>query len=621
MRRRLLVLSAAVLLGAAHAPASAPADVGGFIPAEAIDGPVTALGDLDLARDGTGAMTYVKPVGGVDHVFVSRLQDGAWQPPEQLDGNLGVGSQAVVAAGDGGRVAVAFISGGALFTSVKPAANQPYSPPQLVAAPAVNPAIDLSINDVAYVSFTVPSGGGGGDVEVARKDRKATAFAVLAGALDVDPAREAGIGPGRSKIAVSADGVAIVVWGEAGLVFARRAFGTTLSAAPQDATVASLGGAPGVTADLPDVDAQDDSSFAWVVFREVVADGAGTHARAVARKLVGSQFDPGVVVDGIGGFPSADSAGPPRIDIDGRGEGYATSPGTATVFGAVLKDRVFNPGVPIGTGFAGQALPVVATDENGDGLVAWQNADLTIHARAYTNVRASRAVQSPQPEAVLSGGPTDAQDGLEASADRAGDIAVAFLQGPPGGRQLVVASFDRAPGAFRPSSGTSFRNVAAAATPLKWTQSFELWGPLTYAVEVDGRVVGQTTGQALAVPGLRDGVHRWRVIATDRRGQVTATASRVLRQDGTAPRGRVTVSGTRRRGRPVRVIVRPTDANPAGRPASGIGRITIAWGDGSFSTGRRATHRYGRGGRRTVRVTVRDGAGNAVLVSRAITIR
>src|SRR4051812_48810843 len=108
MRRRLLVLTAAVLLGSVLAPGSAPADVGGFIPAEAVDGPVTALGDLDIARDGTGAMAYVKPVGGVDHVFVSRLQDGAWQPPEQLDGGLGVGSRAAVAAGDGGRVAVAF---------------------------------------------------------------------------------------------------------------------------------------------------------------------------------------------------------------------------------------------------------------------------------------------------------------------------------------------------------------------------------------------------------------------------------------------------------------------------------------------------------------------------------
>ena len=225
--------------------------------------------------------------------------------------------------------------------------------------------------------------------------------------------------------------------------------------------MASLGGAPGVTADLPDVDAQDDSSFAWVVFREVFADGAGTHARAVARKLVGSQFDAGVVVDGIGGFPSADSAGPPRIDINGRGEGYAASAGTATVFGAVLKDRVFNPGVPIGTGFAGQALPVAATDENGDGLVAWQNADLTIHARAYTNVRASRAVQSPQPEVALSGG----ADRRAATASRRRPTAPATspspsCRAPPGGRQLVVALVRPRAGRLPPSSGTSFRNVA-----------------------------------------------------------------------------------------------------------------------------------------------------------------
>ena len=68
--------------------------------------------------------------------------------------------------------------------------------------------------------------------------------------------------------------------------------------------------------------------------------------------------------------------------------------------------------------------------------------------------------------------------------------------------------------------------------------------------------------------------------------------------------------------------MRPTDANPAGRPASGVGRVVISWGDGSRTTGRRsATHSYGRAGRRTVRVTVSDRAGNAVVVNRAITIR
>jgi hypothetical protein len=116
-------------------------------------------------------------------------------------------------------------------------------------------------------------------------------------------------------------------------------------------------------------------------------------------------------------------------------------------------------------------------------------------------------------------------------------------------------------------------------------------------------------------------VHRWRVVATDRRGQATATPQRVLRQDGTPPRARVTVSGPRRRGQAVRVTVRPTDASPAGRRASGVGRVTVAWGDGSSSTGRRTTHRYRRGGKLTLRVSVRDRAGNVVVVSRPITVR
>src|ERR1700750_128747 len=92
MSRRLLV-PLALLAGLVVAPA-ASADLGRFIPAEGIDGPVTSLGDLDVARDGTGALTYVKPVGGVNHVFVARLEGGAWQPPEQIDVGLpGIATQ------------------------------------------------------------------------------------------------------------------------------------------------------------------------------------------------------------------------------------------------------------------------------------------------------------------------------------------------------------------------------------------------------------------------------------------------------------------------------------------------------------------------------------------------
>jgi len=211
MRRRLLA-SSAVLAALVVAPASARADVGRFIPGEPIDAPAEAIHgvDLDIARDGTGGVVYVKSVGAVDHVFASRLQGGVWQPPEQLDAGLPASSQPVIAAGDGGKLAVAFVSGGSLFAMVKAAADQPYTPPQLVSSPAINPSIDLSVNDVAYLSFTNPAGGGGGDVVVARKDRKATAFGVVPAALDINPAAPAGIDTGRSKVAVAADGVALV---------------------------------------------------------------------------------------------------------------------------------------------------------------------------------------------------------------------------------------------------------------------------------------------------------------------------------------------------------------------------------------------------------------------------
>jgi hypothetical protein len=614
MRRRLLVLST-VLAGLLVVPAIAAADVGTFVPGEPIDGPGTGIqraGGLDVARDGTGALTYVKQVGGVDHVFTSRLVAGAWQPPEQLDvGLAGPSSQPVVAAADGGRLVYAFVSGGSVFTAVRAGTDTPTSGPAIVSGGS-DPAVALSINNVAFVSFTA-----GSDVFVARKGADTGAFTLIPTPLDVDPADPAGQGTGRSRIAVAADGVAIVVWGEAGHVFARKVFELRLSDAPQDLTIDSLGGVPASgPADEPDVSMEDDSSFAWAVFREPFADGGGsTGGRVIGRRLLGSTFDPPVPADGLPA-PAPSATGEPRVAINGRGEGYvASSAGSGLGIGSVIKDDKLNPGVALGGGAPGATFAVPAVDENGDGAIAWQAPDATIHVRQYTNRRASRVPQLPGPEIRWSNpavGPTDASLGLEAAADRAGDIAAVWTQGVGDARVVVAGVFDRAPGAFRINSGSSFRN--AVRTPLKWTPSFELWGPLTYSVEIDGRVVGQTTTNAFAVPRLADGAHTWRIIATDRRGQATATPRRVLRQDGTAPRARLTVA---RRGRTVRVVVRASDA---GRRASGVRRVTIAWGDGSRTTSRRASHAYRRGGRFTLRVTVTDRAGNPTVVRRSVTV-
>jgi len=605
MARRIALLAAlAPLVLPAVAGAATPAR---FFAGTPIDGPsadIQSLGDLDVARDGTGALAYVKRVEGVDHVFVSRLASGAFQPPEQVDAGLaGAGAQPVVAASDGGRLVVAFVSGGTVFTTVRPAGAPGYAALQPIADAGSNPDVEMSINGVAYLTWS-----SNGDVQAARLERNATAFNGVPGPLDINPAATAGTGTGRPKVTVAADGIATVLWGEAGHSYARRIFELRLSTAPQDL---------GLGADEPDISSEDDSSFAWAVFRQ--------GGQAFASRLVGSQFDPPVSIE------AAEGADAPRVAINGRGVGYAGVGGATSfnAYGAVLKDDLFNPSELIGAGGPGGVpVPAPAVAESGDGLVAYQQADAagarTVHARPYDYVPASRAVTQPGPDAALSDpalGATDAARGLDAAADRAGDIAVAFVQGDGATRRIVAASYDRAPGAFRASTTTKWRKFARP--PVKWATAFELWGPITYRVEIDGLAVGTTTSTGLTVPTVvADGLHRWRVVAVDIRGQSTATPSRNLRVDATPPKVTFKVSGSRKRGQQVKVAVQATDASGTAAQASGLNLVHISFGDGSRSfTGLKAAHRYGHSGKVTVRVSASDKAGNAIVLRRRITIR
>jgi hypothetical protein len=602
MHRRLAllaVLAPLVLPAAGHA-----AVPGKYFAGEPVDGPsadIQSLDDLDVARDGTGAMAYVKRVGGIDHVFVSRLVNGSFAAPEQADAGLGgAGSQPTIAASDNGRVVVAFASGGGVFAAVRPAGAPGFAPLQQVATTGSNPDVEMSINGVAYLTWTTS-----GDVVAARLERNGTTFNGVPGALDIDPAATAGTGAGRPKVAVAADGIATVVWGESGNVYARRIFELRLSTAPQDL---------GAGADLPEISSEDDSSFAWVSFRQ--------NGLPIARRLLGSQFDPPVQI----GPESADSV---HLAMNGRGVGYAAIGGSSTfgAYGAVLKDDIFNMGLLIGGGW-GPPVGAPAVSETGDGLVAFQTGDPSgaraIQARPYDYIPASRAVTPPGDGVTLSNpalGSSDASRGLLAGADRAGDIVVAFVQGTGAGSQIVAASFDRAPGTFRGNTTTRFRKFARP--PLKWSAAFELWGPLTYTVLIDNKPVGQTSSTGITVPvRVKDGLHRWRVIATDRRGQTSATPTRNMRIDATAPKVRVTLGGTRKRGSFVKVSASVSDASGTTAPASGLQNVRISFGDGSRAiSGRRASHRYSRSGKVTIRVSAGDKAGNVRTVKRRITIR
>jgi hypothetical protein len=603
MHRRLVLL--AVLAPLVLPAVSADATVRGtYFAGEPVDGPsadIQSLGDLDVARDGTGALAYVKRVGGIDHVFLSRLVGGAFAAPEQIDAGLGgAGSQPTVAASDNGRVVVAFASGGGIFAAVRPAGAPGFAPLQQISAAGSNPDVEMSINGVAYLTWTA-----NGDVLAARLERNATAFNGVPGVLDINQAAVAGTGTGRPKVAVAADGIATVVWGESGHVYARRIFELRLSTAPQDL---------GDGSDSPEIASEDDSSFAWVTFRQ--------NGLAVARRLLGSQFDPAVPLEGVEGAQSV------HLAMNGRGVGYAAIGGNSTqAYGAVLKDDLFNPGVVLGAGGSVPPVGAAAASETGDGLVAYQQADangISIHARPYDYVPASRAVTPPGADVTLANpalGPTDAARGLLAGADRAGDIVVAFVQGTGAGSQIVAASFDRAPGAFRGSTTSKWRRFARP--PLKWGAAFELWGPITYTVLIDDKPAGQTTSTGITVPlPVKDGLHRWRVVATDRRGQTSATPTRNIRVDATPPKISFRISGARKRGRFVKVAAKVTDASGTGAKASGLESVRISFGDGSRPiAGRRASHRYGHSGKVTVSVSASDKAGNVGTVKRRITIR
>src|SRR5262249_54856021 len=151
MRARLLLTLFLLVLPAAPAGAV-------YFPADALDGPsadIVSVGEVDFARDGDGAVVYVKRDGGVEHIFAVRMVGGAWQPPERIDPGIATpSSQPVVGTADSGRVVAAFVSGGQLYGTSRVPGATGWSAPVQIAAAATAPALDTSINGVSYVTYT-----------------------------------------------------------------------------------------------------------------------------------------------------------------------------------------------------------------------------------------------------------------------------------------------------------------------------------------------------------------------------------------------------------------------------------------------------------------------------------
>jgi len=617
----LLACASAGHPGSAYAQTPTPG------PATVVDGPsadIVGLNGISMARDGTGGLVYLKDVAGVAHVFVSRVAGGFFQPPEEIDSALaGPSSQPVIAAGNGGLLVIAFINGGSLWVVDRSSTASGYQAPVALIGAASNPSVQMTNFGKAYVAFTagVP---GGSDVRAAYFVNGT--WALEPTPLNVSPGDDAGTGAGRPEVAAANDGVAIVVWGENGHIYARRVWKTSPSVAYEQADAATLSGWSEVTADDPEVGSEGNSSYADVVFREVLGNGASRQERVLMNRLQGGSFDGVQPCDGLT-TPGAEGADQPGVSDSEYGTGLVTSAHDTSnqVWASVLQNdgqltqTVRVDSLPNVTG----PYPTSAMDGFSSGLVAWQHDP---GAPGIPEIRARLYDVSTGfgPELVLSSpalGPTNAGAGLATAGDTHGDAAVAWVQGTGSSTQIVAAQLYQPPGSLpAPKSLTYARTTHPV---LSWSAPKNSWG-VSYRVSVDGVVVTQTTATTVAVPvALSQGRHRWHVTAVNPAGLTSTSCAAVVFVDTFAPRVRVTLSGPRRAGSALRLHVSYSDVRRGlpRRDASGISSVRVSWGDGTSSRiGHVVYHVYGRPGRYLLRVTVTDRAGNVTTIKKRVEI-
>jgi hypothetical protein len=627
---RLATVAAAALVTVAAltaTPALAQSPEAG--PPATIDGPspdIVSLNGLSVARDGTGGLVYLKKVQGVQHAFVSRLINGVFQPPEQLDAGVSTASsQAFIAAGNGGVVLAGFINAGGLYVVDRPSVTSPATGPIPLAAGASNPSISMSNFGKAYLSFTT-AGAGGHDVRAAFYANGA--WGVEPTPLDADPNDDAGTGNGRSDVTTAGDGVGIVAWGEAGHVYTRRVAGTSASVVFEQADVPTLNGWSETTAEQPSLGAGGDSSYVTVAFQETFASGVQHQSRVLVRRLRGSQYDTLAGADGLS-TPGTSGAVQPSAAVTEYGRGFVTAArdDTNQVFAMTLGsndapgpvaqvDSLTNATAP-------DAVPALAGLFTT--LIAWQH-DPGGSGLPEVRLRYSPSGNGLGSELVLSDaslGATDADRGLVAGGDTNGNALAAWIQGSGATTRIAVRQLYVPPGSFSPT--TTLQYARGRQPVLAWSAARDQWGPVRYSVALDRTPIAQTGATAIRVPlALADGPHTWSVTASNPAGLTRTSSEATVWVDTVAPVITLGLTGKRQVGLKLKAHVTYTDAPPPEprRAASGVSAVEIKWGDGSrFHIAHWSEHAFKRSGHYTVTVIVRDAAGNRSTLTKVIQIK
>lgn len=427
-----------------------------------VDGPsadiVTAQAvDVDMAPDGTGGVAYLKKVGAVNHVFVSRFVGGAFQPPEQVDTGIATPSRnVVISAANGGRLAVSFLNTatdvsptGNLDIVFRPSAGQAWTAPVTpLGANASYGSVDLAPSGNGYLAFVI----NGATNLVGVQRITGTNVSLLSGFLNQSTADTVEADPFQRPVRIAtlndASG-AVVAFTEQDAtmkyhVTVGRVTGSTVGAS-QFAEIPTLGTANAVFSanDMVDVDV-DDTGRAWVAFRENFTYGGSDRGRAIVRPLVGGSLGAAQVIDALP-TPPPEAAEFPRLDVNGAGQGLAAN-ARQLQFGvdsAFLSGGTWSGLALSAVDNGAAAAPVPALAENGVGLVAWKPGG----AGAKTVVTRIRTASGFGAQTTLSNPAFGAEssNGLGAAADGGSRGIVTFIQGSAASARIVAAVVDLPP--------------------------------------------------------------------------------------------------------------------------------------------------------------------------------
>lgn len=479
-RQLRLAITATVAAGAIAAPAQGAVTRSVVSAASADNNPGATLLSVDAAPDGTTAATFLKKVGGVDHVFLARGTGGVLGAATQIDTGGAVTNPAtpsgmpVVAVANGGKAFVAFPNGTAPNEKLyRVTVSGPGAAPSAPAFIDDNPAgwgglqIDLAGNGDGYLGAIAQF-----QLHAFKISGAATTSQVGGGTpsaiLNADPTHQVTAGDQTGEhLAVDPSGAtATLAWSEPSAtpgvnsMWARKLSGAAAAGVGTAvaAEIPTLNGRPA------DGGANDMSSVAtgggqtYVAFREFFTypkDTGGTTnlPRLLVRSFDGTAYGPAKVIDSLGTDPrggtppTQEGAEVPRLALNSTGQGIA---GGQRQFDFGTETATRAPGgdwTPTGlvSGFPTSKAPgpgMPAITEQGVGFIGAFNQPAPGSEQAVGQIFGGTATGI---ESTLSDAAAGAVSTVSPAA-AGGDFAViAFRQGTGATASVTVAKVDLPP--------------------------------------------------------------------------------------------------------------------------------------------------------------------------------